>query len=623
MKKILCFLKDYKKESILAPLFKMLEATFELIIPLVMAAIIDVGIAGSDKNYVIRMCLVMIGLGIIGLVCSITAQYFAARAAVGMATKLRHAVFDHIQNLSFSKIDQIGTSTLITRMTSDINQVQAGINLFLRLFLRSPFIVFGAMVMAFTVDVKAALIFVVTIPLLSVVVFGVMSISIPLYKKVQNGLDGVLTLVRENLTGVRVIRAFHKEEDEIRNFNAKNEMLNEHQQYVGRISALTNPVTYVIINVATLVLIWTGAVRVDTGYITQGEVVALVNYMSQILVELIKLANLIVSVTKAIACGKRVADILDVEKGLPDVSRDVKEIKSGENNYAVEFEDVSMSYQNAGEYAVADISFKARRGETIGIIGGTGSGKSTIVSLIPRFYDVAKGSVRVDGKDVRSYDVVKLREMVGVVMQKAVLFKGTIRENLKWGNEGATDAQLNAAIETAQAMDVLRAKELGLDEPIEQGGKNLSGGQRQRLTIARALVRRPQILILDDSASALDFATDAKLRRSLRELDYDPTIFIVSQRTSSVQSADCILVLDDGMLAGSGTHDELLKTCSVYQEIYASQFRSNEKDAGSEKAADKEKDAGKVKDTAREKDVNREKDIDKRDNADGKGGSAQ
>lgn len=578
MKKILYFLKDYKKESILAPLFKMLEATFELIIPLVMAAIIDVGIAGGDKSYVIRMCLVMTGLGIIGLACSITAQYFAARAAVGMAAKLRHAVFDHIQNLSFSKIDQIGTSTLITRMTSDINQVQAGTNLFLRLFLRSPFIVFGAMVMAFTVDVKAALIFVVTIPLLSVVVFGVMSISIPLYKKVQNGLDEVLTLVRENLTGVRVIRAFHKEEDEIKKFNEKNQMLNEHQQYVGKISALTNPVTYVIINVATLVLIWTGAVRVDTGYITQGEVVALVNYMSQILVELIKLANLIVSVTKAIACGKRVADILDVEKGLPDTERVHEEIKSEKNKYEVEFDHVSMSYQSKGEYAVTDISFKARKGETIGIIGGTGSGKSTIVSLIPRFYDVSKGSVRVGGVDVRAYDAARLRGMIGIVMQKAVLFKGTIRENLKWGNEAATDAQLNEALETAQAMDVIRAKELGLDEPIEQGGKNLSGGQRQRLTIARALVRRPQILILDDSASALDFATDAKLRRSLRELDYDPTIFIVSQRTSSVQSADSILVLDDGVLAGQGTHDELLKTCSVYQEIYASQFRSSEGD---------------------------------------------
>lgn len=578
MKKILYFLKDYKKESILAPLFKMLEATFELIIPLVMAAIIDVGIAGSDKSYVIRMCLVMTGLGIIGLACSITAQYFAARAAVGMAAKLRHAVFDHIQNLSFSKIDQIGTSTLIIRMTSDINQVQAGTNLFLRLFLRSPFIVFGAMVMAFTVDVKAALIFVVTIPLLSVVVFGVMSVSIPLYKKVQNGLDEVLTLVRENLTGVRVIRAFHKEEDEIKKFNEKNQMLNEHQQYVGKISALTNPVTYVIINVATLVLIWTGAVRVDTGYITQGEVVALVNYMSQILVELIKLANLIVSVTKAIACGKRVADILDVEKGLLDAEPVHEEIKSEKNKYEVEFDHVSMSYQSKGEYAVTDISFKARKGETIGIIGGTGSGKSTIVSLIPRFYDVSKGSVRVGGVDVRAYDVARLRGMIGIVMQKAVLFKGTIRENLKWGNEAATDAQLNEALETAQAMDVIRAKELGLDEPIEQGGKNLSGGQRQRLTIARALVRRPQILILDDSASALDFATDAKLRRSLRELDYDPTVFIVSQRTSSVQSADSILVLDDGVLAGQGTHDELLKTCSVYQEIYASQFRSSEGD---------------------------------------------
>lgn len=590
MKKILYFLKDYKKESILAPLFKMLEAMFELVVPLVMASIIDVGIAHSDKGYVVRMCLVMIGLGAIGFVCSITAQYFAAKAAVGMATKLRHAVFSHIHSLSFSRIDQIGTSTLITRMTSDINQVQSGMNLFLRLFLRSPFIVFGAMVMAFTVDVKAALIFVVTIPLLSLVVFGVMCISIPLYKKVQNGLDGVLTLVRENLTGVRVIRAFHKEEEEIRNFNQKNQMLNEDQQYVGRISALMNPVTYVIINAATLVLIWTGAVRVDAGYLTQGEVVALVNYMSQILVELIKLANLIVSVTKAIACGKRVADILDVEAGMPDtmdVKNPAEDIRNAKNRLPkVSFSGVSMSYHGSGEYAVADIDFQAYPGETIGIIGGTGSGKSTVVNLIPRFYDVSRGSVKVDGKDVRSYDIKELRSKIGVVMQKAVLFKGTIRENLKWGNQDASEAQLQAAIETAQAADVIQAKELGLDEPIEQGGRNLSGGQRQRLTIARALVRRPEILILDDSASALDFATDARLRASLRELDYKPVVFIVSQRTSSVQSADCILVLDDGELVGKGTHEELLESCSVYQEIYASQFRSEKPSAGRKDAVE-------------------------------------
>lgn len=577
MKKILYFLKDYKKESILAPLFKMLEAMFELIVPLVMAAIIDVGIAHSDKSYVIRMCLVMIGLGIIGLVCSITAQFFAAKAAVGMATKLRHAVFSHIQSLSFSKIDQIGTSTLITRMTSDINQVQSGINLFLRLFLRSPFIVFGAMVMAFTVDVKAAFIFVVTIPLLSLVVFGVMCISIPLYKKVQNGLDEVLTLVRENLTGARVIRAFHKEEEEISNFNHKNQILNEDQQYVGRISALMNPITYVIINAATLVLIWTGAVRVDTGYLTQGEVVALVNYMSQILVELIKLANLIVSVTKAIACGKRVADILDVEAGMQDAQGVETAAADMVKIPKVSFSNVSMSYHGSGEYAVADIDFEAYPGETIGIIGGTGSGKSTVVNLIPRFYDVSKGCVKVDGKDVRLYDIEKLRKKIGVVMQKAVLFKGTIRENLKWGNPDATEEQLKTAITAAQAADVIEAKELGLDEPIEQGGKNLSGGQRQRLTIARALVRRPEILILDDSASALDFATDARLRASLRELDHKPVVFIVSQRTSSVQSADCILVLDDGELVGKGTHEELLESCSVYQEIYASQFGSADK----------------------------------------------
>ena len=573
MKKILYFLKDYKKESILAPLFKMLEAIFELIVPLVMAAIIDVGIAQSDKNYVVRMCLVMIGLGMIGLVCSITAQFFAAKAAVGMASRLRRAVFVHIQSLSFSKIDKIGTATLITRMTSDINQVQAGMNLFLRLFLRSPFIVFGAMVMAFTVDAKAAVIFVVTIPLLSLVVFGVMCISIPLYKKVQGALDGVLTLVRENLTGVRVIRAFHKEEEEISAFNQKNQMLNKDQQYVGKITALTNPVTYVIINVATLVLIWTGAVRVDAGYLTQGQVVALVNYMSQILVELIKLANLIVSVTKAIACGKRVADVLDNRTGMPDVQISSGEAAASDRTPKVSFSGVSMSYHDSMEYAVEDIDFEAYQGETIGIIGGTGSGKSTVVHLIPRFYDVSKGSVKVDGKDVRQYDLAQLRAKIGVVMQKAVLFHGTIRENLKWGNPDATEAQLQAAVETAQASDVIQAKELGLDEMIEQGGKNLSGGQRQRLTIARALVRRPEILILDDSASALDFATDARLRASLRSLDYDPVVFIVSQRTSSVQSADCILVLDDGAVVGKGTHEQLLESCSVYQEIYASQFR--------------------------------------------------
>ncbi len=548
MKKILYFLKDYKKESILAPLFKMLEATFELIIPLVMAAIIDTGIGGNDKNYVIKMCVVMISLGVIGLACSLTAQFFAAKAAVGMACGLRHAMFAHIQGLSFSNIDKIGSSTLITRMTSDINQVQAGINLFLRLFLRSPFIVFGAMIMAFTVDVKAAFIFVVAIPLLSVVVFGVMCVSIPLYKKVQNGLDKVMIQVRENLTGVRVIRAFHKEEEEISNFNQKNQMLNEDQQYVGRISALMNPVTYVIINVATLLLIWTGAVRVDRGYITQGEVVALVSYMSQILVELIKLANLIVSVTKAIACGKRVADILDVEEGLPQTERTDTTLKDGaqyadmQEPVKVEFADVDMAYHKSGENAVSGISFQARRGQTIGIIGGTGSGKSTVVNLIPRFYDVTKGAVRIDGKDVRDYDIKELRGKIGVVMQKAVLFKGTIRENLKWGDKHAPDSQLMDAVRSAQAMDVIEAKENGMDEMIGQGGKNLSGGQRQRLTIARALVRRPEILILDDSASALDFATDAKLRKSLRELDYNPTIFVVSQRTSSVQSADFILV---------------------------------------------------------------------------------
>lgn len=596
MKSILSFLKDYKKESILAPAFKMLEAAFELVVPLVMAAVIDVGIANGDKTYVIRMCLVLVALGIIGLACSLTAQFFAAKAAVGMATKLRHTMFSHIQNLSFSKVDTIGASTLITRMTSDINQVQAGINLFLRLFLRSPFIVFGAMIMAFTVDTKAALIFVIAIPLLSVVVFGVMCVSIPLYRKVQSGLDNIMALVRENLTGVRVIRAFHKEKEEIRNFDEKNQMLNHEQQFVGRISALTNPLTYIIINLATLVLIWTGAVRVDTGYITQGEVVALVNYMSQILVELIKLANLIVSVTKAIACGKRIADILDVEEGMESYDRIESDEKTAEikgdskklnqNIPAVEFSNVSMSYPESGEHAISGINLKIQKGQTVGIIGGTGSGKSTLVNLIPRFYDVSEGCVKVDGIDVRMYGtdteengnegLEALRKKIGIVMQKAVLFQGTIRDNLKWGNTDANDSELLAAAAAAQAEDVILSKESGLDEPVEQGGKNFSGGQRQRLTIARALVRRPEILILDDSASALDYATDAKLRKSLRELDYHPTVIIVSQRTSSVQSADCILVLDDGEAAGIGTHEELLKTCSVYQEIYASQFRKGE-----------------------------------------------
>ena len=601
MKSILSFLKDYKKESILAPAFKMLEAAFELVVPLVMAAVIDVGIANGDKAYVIQMCLVLVALGIIGLVCSLTAQFFAAKAAVGMATKLRHTMFSHIQNLSFSRVDMIGASTLITRMTSDINQVQAGINLFLRLFLRSPFIVFGAMIMAFTVDVKAALIFVVAIPLLSIVVFGVMCASIPLYRKVQNGLDNIMALVRENLTGVRVIRAFHKEKEEISSFDDKNQLLNREQQYVGRISALTNPLTYIIINLATLVLIWTGAVRVDTGYITQGEVVALVNYMSQILVELIKLANLIVSVTKAIACGKRIADILDIEEGMEtydgiesyaETVQNKEDIrKSNQNIPAVEFSDVSMSYHKSGGHAISGINLKIQKGQTFGIIGGTGSGKSTLVNLIPRFYDVSKGCVKVDGIDVRMYGTDQeangnkengsegleaLRKKIGIVMQKAVLFQGTIRDNLKWGNGDAEDSELLAAAKAAQAEDVILSKELGLDEPVEQGGKNFSGGQRQRLTIARALVRRPEILILDDSASALDYATDAKLRKSLRELDYNPTVIIVSQRTSSVQSADCILVLDDGETAGIGTHEELLKTCSVYQEIYASQFRKGE-----------------------------------------------
>lgn len=575
MKKVLIFLKDYKKETVLAPLFKMLEAVLELIVPLVMAAIIDNGISGGNRGYVLRFGIVLVGLGLVGLTCSITAQYFAAKAAVGAAAKLRHAMFTHILSLPYSKQDEAGSSTLITRMTSDINQVQSGINMVLRLFLRSPFIVLGSMAMAFTIDLKAAMLFAVTIPLLSIVVFGIMAATLPLYRKLQESLDGLLLHVRENLTGVRVIRAFHKEEAEIGTFNYKNQMLNEFQQYVGKISGFMNPVTYVIINLATLALIWTGAVRVETGYITQGQVVALVNYMSQILVELIKLANLIVTITKAAASGRRVADILEMEEGMARIQG--KEEKDTKKQIKIEFAGVSMSYHE--EPAIRDIAFSIQPGETVGIIGGTGSGKTTLVNLIPRFYDVNAGCVRVDGKDVREYDIAQLREKIGIVPQKAVLFQGTIRENLKWGNKAATDEQLYEALTLAQAMDVIRAKSGGLDEWIEQGGRNLSGGQRQRLTIARALVRKPEILILDDSSSALDYATDAALRKALQNIDYRPTILIVSQRTVSVQSADRILVLEDGMLVGQGNHGQLLESCEVYQEIHASQFRGQEASA--------------------------------------------
>ena len=583
MKKLLVYLKDYKKESVLGPLFKLLEATFELIVPLVMAAIIDTGVATGDKSYIMKMCMVLVLLAVIGLTCSVTAQYFAAKAAVGFATKLRHALFAHIESLSFTEMDTVGTATLITRMTSDVNQVQNGVNLVLRLFLRSPFIVFGAMVMAFTIDVKAALVFVVTIPLLSIIVFGIMLISIPLYKKVQSALDKVLGITRENLTGSRVIRAFNKEDDEKVHFNENNDLLTRAQIYVGKISALMNPLTYVIINGAIVVLVWTGAVRVDNGYITQGEVVALINYMSQILVELVKLANLIININKSIACGNRIQSIFEMQPSITDgsgqkvdkVQTDTAD-RSEEAEYAVEFSHVGLTYAGAGDESLTDIDFKVKKGETIGIIGGTGSGKSSVVNLIPRFYDVTSGFIKVDGKDVKDYPLEELRGKIGTVLQKAVLFHGTIRENLKWGNPDATEEDLNRAITVAQAKEFVDHKEGRLDFEIEQGGKNLSGGQRQRLTIARAVVKKPEILILDDSASALDFATDAALRKAIREMEGETTVFIVSQRAASIQHADRIVVLDDGKIVGLGTSEELLESCEVYQEIYNSQFKKQE-----------------------------------------------
>lgn len=565
MKKLLVYLKDYIKESILGPLFKLLEALFELFVPLVIAAIIDTGIENGDTGYIIKMCLVLVLLGFVGLAFSITAQYFAAKASVGFVSKIRHVLFGHIQSLSYSELDQIGTSTLITRMTSDMNQVQNGMNLALRLLLRSPFVVFGAMIMAFTIDVPSAMIFVYVTIVLLIVVFGIMLGSIPLYKKVQQKLDAVMTVTRENLTGVRVIRAFCKEDEETDDFINKNNELTASQKFVGKISALMNPVTYVIINLAIIWLIHTGAVRVEAGILTQGAVVALYNYMSQILVELIKLANLIINITKSIACGNRIQAVLDIKP-------DLESGNSSCNEGSVEFDHVNLRYKNAGADSLSDITFTAAKGETIGIIGGTGSGKSSLVNLIPRFYDAASGEVKVGGVNVKDMDVEQLREKIGVVPQKAVLFHGTIRENMQWGVTNASDDEIMEAIEAAQGLDVIKAKG-GLDCEIEQGGKNLSGGQRQRLTIARALVKKPEILILDDSASALDFATDAALRKSLRELDYHPTVFIVSQRTSSIQHADRIIVLDDGAAVGIGTHDELMKNCSVYQEIYNSQFK--------------------------------------------------
>lgn len=579
MRSLLKYLKDYKKESILAPVFKMLEASFELFVPLVMAAIIDTGIANHDKGYIFRMGGVLVALGLIGLACSVTAQFFSAKAAVGFATKLRHALFSHIQGLSYAELDTLGTNTLITRMTSDVNQLQSGVNLTLRLLLRSPFIVFGAMIMAFTVDVKAALIFVVAIPLLSIVVFGIMIVSLPLYKKVQAALDKVLGRTRENLEGAKVIRAFCKEGQEIESFSEENEALLNIQVFVGKISAAMNPLTYIIVNIALVVLLWTGAIRVDGGIITQGAVVALVNYMSQILVELIKMANLIIQITKALACAKRIESILAVENSqqIEDLTQQAK----AETDDVIRFEHVGLTYQGGGEESLTDIDFAVKKGQTIGIIGGTGSGKTSVVNLIPRLYDATRGTVYVDGQDVKTYDPKQLRSKVGIVPQKAVLFAGTIRENLMWGNENATEEQLERALEISQAKEFVDTKEGRLDFKIAQGGKNLSGGQRQRMTIARAVVRDPEILILDDSASALDFATDAKLRHAIREMGNDMVVIIVSQRSSSIQYADQIIVLDDGKVAGIGTHDSLLAENEVYQEIYYSQFPKEA--AGNEK----------------------------------------
>lgn len=568
MKRLFIYLRDYKKECVLAPLFKMLEASFELIVPLVMAAMIDTGIGHGDKSYIVNMCLILVALGIIGLVCSVTAQYYSAKAAVGFATKLRHALFAHLMNLSFTEIDTLGTSTMITRMTSDINQTQTGVNMVLRLFLRSPFVVFGAIIMAFTIDTKSAWIFLIAIILLSIVVFGIMAISIPMLKRVQKNLDSVLQITRENLLGIRVIRAFCREDKERKEFHLRNEELTGKQKRAGFISALMNPVTYVIINIASAYLIWVGAVQVDHGALTRGQVVALYNYMSQILVELIKLANLIITVNKSAACANRVADVFDITNSMEDADNG---LLNSDKDGSIEFRNVSLEYQGAGAESLSDIDFTVKKGQTIGIIGGTGSGKSSLVNLLPRFYDVTKGEILFGGQNLKDYSIKELRDKIGIVMQKAVMFQGTIESNLYFGKNEASLEEMEEAIAIAQATDVVNAKG-GIKASIEQGGRNLSGGQKQRLSIARAIVKKPEILILDDSASALDYATDAKLRSAIKNLSYQPTVFIVSQRTASILHADLILVLDDGRLVGKGTHSELLDTCEVYQEIYYSQF---------------------------------------------------
>jgi len=567
LKKLLKYMKGYEKECILGPLFKLLEATFELFIPLVVAKIVDIGISTGSGSYILKMCLVMILLGVIGLVCAVTAQYFAASAAVSFCARLRHAVMEHILGLSYSQIDRLGSSTMITRMTSDINQVQSGINLTLRLLLRSPFVVFGAMVMAFTIDAEAALVFVGVIPVLCLIVFGIMLITMPMYKRVQSALDKITSSTRQNLSGVRVLRAFCKENDEVDSFTSMTGVLSEKQQSAGRISALLNPITFVVINLGIILLIKEGAIKVESGILTQGLVIALYNYMSQILVELIKMANLIITMTKAAACANRVSSVLEIVSDQQEGSLDGNHIEG-----AVSFENVSLRYNASGAPVLSGISFSVSPGKTVGIIGGTGSGKTSLVNLIPGLYAPNEGTVRIDGTPVQAYESDSLRKRIGIVPQKAVLFKGTIRENLLWGNKDATDQDLWEALDIAQGREVVKSKTGELDAAVEQGGVNFSGGQRQRLTIARALVRKPRILILDDSASALDYATDAALRKAIREMKHAPTTFIVSQRAASVRFADEIIVLDDGELVGKGTHEALLKDCQVYQEIYYSQF---------------------------------------------------